>query len=306
MVFDPAHPRLLLSIPGKLLLLDLPRGRDVWALPLTQEVWDVAPNGNQALSIRLPGGRRIFYVDVWDLVHGRLSHSLEAGFGAGEVWRPSFDPSGRHVAAVVQEEHPRLMIWELPSGKRLAKKKIPHGKRDGVFKGSQVLGAEISPDHRLLATSSKHSLRLWSLPGLEHLGALPWEEPIRATFFAFSPDARLLAVLGYSRKPTVRRHLLIYDLSGGDILFWHDDLSANYAAEDQPAHVSFSSEGRLLILTYALGGSMNELQINVMDWQDWRVKCTLPGSGAAPRLAPGGRALAVATRLSVGVYGFVE
>lgn len=131
-------------------------------------------------------------VKIWDSINGKLIHnfivdpfglsSVGASF-QGEVLDLDFSPDGRLVAAVTDDDVPR--IFDLGTGEE---------KYVFLDQAEEAMGLDFSSDGKLLATFSKKAgkIQIWDVTTGTEMGSILLKN---VNQISFSPDGRFLAGL---------------------------------------------------------------------------------------------------------------
>jgi WD40 repeat protein len=161
----------------------------------------------------------------------------------------AFSPDGKTLAASSPANGDAVQLWDV------ATQKVTGTMQTGM--ATRVNSMAFSPDGTMLAISGVQdaSMQVWSVAGLSMLKkfSVTVETPFPAAYgggvfmVAFSPDGRLLAVVG------IDGNVRLYSVPGFTFL-------AKFHPFDSTSSVSFSPDGRLM----ALGSSDGNVYINSM------------------------------------------
>jgi WD40 repeat protein len=182
-----------------------------------------------------PDGKRLVSggfdrtVRVWDLATNQELRSLPT---RGCVFGLALSADGRAVAAA---DGPGVTLWELDTGKELAKFGPP---------GDRALAVALAPDGRLVAVGGQRSVSLYEAATGKELRALEGHGG-ELSSLAFSPDGRLLYSGSYDhtvRVWEVFTGLEARKLEGHTAWVWNLAL-----APDGRSLASCGSDGRVLL-----------------------------------------------------------
>ncbi len=229
-----------------------------------------SPDGKSILTII--GGRR---VKLWDADTGQLREQRELPIEDSRL--TCLSPDGGTLAIQGVNFDAPLDIWDVSSGKRRHRLKMPEGQ--GIYR------AAFSPDGKTLAVAEyglKRIVRLWDMESGEQ--RLLNEQAQTPEGLTFSPDGKRLATAGHS-------HITCWNLAGGEQLW---QVRSPYGRR-----LAFTPDGRTLI---ASPGTQER------SWHVWDAATGKPAGGlklpegynyAQLAVAPDGRTLVFAQQQNI-------
>jgi WD40 repeat protein len=167
------------------------KGQKISCLAFSPDGKILAAGGMKEMALGKDAVLRTDQVKLWDVESGKRKADLEEG-QLGGVGAVAFSPDGKLLASAVLSFAPRLVVWDVASGK---KKWIRRGKK-------VITCLAFRPGGKMLATGDEDgTIKLWDITMGEVnttlIGHTRW-----VTAVAFTPDGQTLA--SGSRDTTVR------------------------------------------------------------------------------------------------------
>jgi WD40 repeat protein len=187
LTFTPDDGGLLICTGGKVCLWDAGKGELRRTLtPADSNYGALIPAPDGKVGIIVSDAKRGPIPELWDVATGE--RQAQAPERAAHWFRVAFAPDGR--TAVALEGH-TLVPWDIPSGRTLAPM---------AGHGALVQALAFSPDGRtLISGDTSGVVRLWNVATWQELFELHGDMGEVTGDAAFSPDGRMLAVLGQRR-----------------------------------------------------------------------------------------------------------